>query len=309
MILSASRRTDIPAFYGEWMETRLREGRVLVPNPYSSRQLREVRFTPETADCIVFWTKNAVPFLPVLRRIAAMGYRFYFQHTLTPYGKELEPGIESKRAVLDGMRRLGAEYGKDALVWRYDPIVLGYGWNMERHLEAFGQLCRALHDDTGRCVLSFLDLYPGRMNTSEFRAATEEEMNALASGFAQIAAEYQLPLQMCAEAGDYTRFGIGPSACIDPELVAKAAGYPLNLKRDKSGRKLCGCAESVDIGMYGSCGHGCRYCYASGGRALRRLCHDPASPMLLGRPNGEEQLKTLVFHSNRAESSGQLPLF
>ena len=142
MILSASRRTDLPAFYGEWTENRLREGRVLVPNPFRPSQVRDLRFSPETVDCIVFWTKNAGPMLPRLPRIRAMGYSFYFQHTLTPYGPELEPGLANKRQVLADMRRLGEMLGPEGLVWRYDPILTGFGWTAERHLEAFGQLCR-----------------------------------------------------------------------------------------------------------------------------------------------------------------------
>ena len=159
MILSASRRTDLPAFYGEWLENRLREGRVLAPNPYNPHQVRDLRFTPEDIDCVVFWTKNAGPFLPRLPRIREMGYPFYFQHTLTPYGPELEPGLPDKRQVLSFMRRIGETYGPDSLVWRYDPILTRGKWTAERHLEAFGQLCRGMEGAAGRCITTHLDLY------------------------------------------------------------------------------------------------------------------------------------------------------
>lgn len=286
MILSASRRTDLPAFYGEWTENRLREGRVLVPNPFRPSQVRDLRFSPETVDCIVFWTKNAGPMLPRLPRIREMGYSFYFQYTLTPYGPELEPGLANKRQVLADMRRLGEMLGPEGLVWRYDPILTGFGWTAERHLEAFGRLCRALGGAAGRCVVSFLDIYRGMERA--FSPVPPEEAERLARGLGQIAAEYRLPLFACSEEGDFSRFGIGRSACIDPTLVSAAAGRTVSVPRDRNQRPGCGCAASVDIGMYGSCRHGCRYCYASGGRRLKSARHNPASPLLL-EPGGHER--------------------
>ncbi|MGI5893625.1 MAG: DUF1848 domain-containing protein [Candidatus Merdivicinus sp.] len=306
MIISASRRTDIPAFYGEWMYQRLQEGRVHVPNPYRPHQVREILFSPESIDCIVFWTKNLLPFLSYLPEISRMGYSFYFQHTLTPYGTDLEPGIAEKRKILDGMRRFGEHYGSDALVWRYDPILLNSEWKISRHIDAFGQLCRAMQETVGRCVISFLDLYPGRMKTRSFREITPEEMEILAREFGKIAAEYRIPLYTCAEAGDYTAYGIQHSSCIDPELAEKAAGYPLKLTADRYQRTGCGCAESLDIGMYGSCPHGCRYCYASGGRRLVSEIHDPNSPRLLGYPDKEDSVQKVLTVSDKKE---QLCLF
>lgn len=298
MILSASRRTDIPAFYGEWLENRLREGRVQIPNPYRPRQVRELRFSPDAVDCLVFWTKDARPLLPRLGRIAGMGYAFYFQHTLTPYGPEIEPGICGKRAILEGMKRIGAAYGPDAMAWRYDPVLLGQGWDEGRHLEAFGQLCRALKGYAGRCVMSFLDLYPGRMDCRAFAEVPPEARQRLAEGLGKIAAENGMPLYACAEEGDYARYGILPSACIDPVLASKAAGRPVAADRDGGQRPGCGCAESIDIGMYGSCLHGCRYCYASGGRQLRSRAHNPSSLRLLGEEGPEDTVRPLVLKGN-----------
>ncbi len=279
MILSASRRTDLPAFYGEWLENRLREGRVLAPNPYNPHQVRDLRFTPEDIDCVVFWTKNAGPFLPRLPRIREMGYPFYFQHTLTPYGPELEPGLPDKRQVLSFMRRIGETYGPDSLVWRYDPILTRGKWTAERHLEAFGQLCRGMEGAAGRCIISFLDIY-ARMERG-FSPVSPEDVEKLAAGIGKIAEEYRLPVSACCEEGDFSRWGIGKSACIDPALAEKAAGRPVPTQKDRNQREGCGCAASVDIGMYGACRHGCRYCYASGGKRLRSSRHDPDHPQLL----------------------------
>lgn len=279
MIISASRRTDLPAFYGEWTENRLREGRVLIPNPYNPHQVRDFRFSPEDIDCVVFWTKNAGPFLPRLSRIHEMGYSFYFQHTLTPYGRNMEPGLPDKREVLSNMKRIGEQLGPDGLIWRYDPIVINKEWSLSRHLETFDRFCQQLDGATGRCVISFVDRY-SRMET-RYPVIPPDVMEKAASEIAKIAGEYHLPVYACCEELDFTPWGIRQSACIDPVLVGKIAGHPISATKDRNQRKGCGCAASVDIGMYGACRHGCRYCYASGGRRLRLMTHDPDYPQLL----------------------------
>ena len=294
MILSASRRTDIPAFYGEWLEKRLKEGRVQIPNPFRPRWVKELQFSPETVECIVFWTKNAVPFIPRLPGIQGMGYSFYFQYTLTPYGLDIEPGLFSKRTVLENMLRLGEIC---PVVWRYDPILLTNEWPVSRHEEAFGQLCRRLAGSVCRCVISFVDAYPGQVSSGLFPEAKPEEMDLLAEAFGRIGKEHNLPIFTCAEKRDFSPFSIQKSACIDPELVWLATGCRFALPPDKNQRKACGCARSVDIGVYGSCLHGCRYCYASGGRNLARLAHCPDSLRLLGGPLPGEEIRAAVLVS------------
>lgn len=288
MILSASRRTDIPAFYGEWLEQRLREGVVQIPAPYRPHTVKELHFTPENIDCIVFWTKNILPFLPRLDTIRQMGYHFYIQHTLTAYDNRIEPGLPDKTGILEGIRRAGATFGPDAIVWRYDPIFFDAEHTPEWHAEQFASLCKELQGRVCRCVISFLDPYPGR--TGKFPEPQQFQMEQTAKLLGQIAACCHMELFTCAEAGDYGRFGIRKGSCIDPVLVQKAAGSPLLLKKDTGQRSACGCMKSLDIGIYGSCPHRCGYCYASGSRSLSRMVHNPASLRLLGEQHPEDKI-------------------
>lgn len=289
MIVSASRRTDIPSYYGEWLVNRLREGSVLIPNPYHAGRLGRLTLSPDIVDCIVFWSKNPAPLIDRLPEIDAMGYRYYFQFTLTPYGAALEPGLPPKDDLTRVFLKLARRVGPGRMVWRYDPIIVTPEYTVARHLECFRALCGALQGAACRCVLSFYDPYPHLGN--DLRAPSRGEMLALAEGFAGIAAPYRLPLFTCAEEIDLSRFGIGHSACIDGALAANAAGYPLRVRKDPGQRPACGCAESVDIGAYSTCPRGCVYCYATRDEKAakrRAAAHDPSSPMLTGRPRGDE---------------------
>ena len=302
MLLSASRRTDLPAFYSEWFLRRLREGFLLVRHPRDAGVLWRVGLSPEWVDCIVFWTKNPLPMLGRLDELDRLGYPYYFQFTLTPYGPELEPGLPDKRALADAFRALSARIGPGRVVWRYDPVVLDAGHPLPWHLERFQALCGALAPYTRRCVFSFVDAYP--QLHGGFRELGAAEMRAVAEGFAKIAGAYGLPLDTCCERLDLAEFGIRQGACIDPALAGEAAGAAIRARRDPGQRPGCGCAESVDVGAYGTCRHGCAYCYAGGGRAAPP--HDTASPLLCGRPRGDERI---VDRTAPSLKDGQLTLY
>lgn len=301
MILSASRRTDIPAFYSDWLMNRLKEKYVLVPNPRNPKRLGRVRLSPEWVDCIVFWTKNPLPMMDKLAAVEELGYRFYFQFTLTPYGPEVERGLPPKarlvRAFLDLSRRLGPE----RMVWRYDPVLVDGSFSVGWHLKQFHRLCGALDGAAGRCVFSFIDVYPNLRK--KFRALSRDEMLAVAEGFSQTARAHHLPLFSCCETIDLSRFGIRPSACIDRKLIETIVGCPIRARKDPNQRPACGCIESVDIGVYDTCRNGCAYCYAtSGEKAVRRnvSAHDPKSPLLTGHPRGDERI------TDRTSPSGKI---
>lgn len=293
MILSASRRTDIPAFYGSWMLRRLQEGFVRVRNPFRPRQVREISLSPDVVDCIVFWTKNIGPFLEFLPEIQKMGYSVCIQHTLTPYGTDLEPGLPSKRLLLEQLRCLGTEIGPDRIAWRYDPIIVDAAHPVLYHLEQFDRMCRLLKGSVSRCFFSFLDLYPSRMQTRKFLPVREEDMHLLAAGLSKSAAQYGIPLFTCAEEISLEKNGISHGACIDPVWISQLSNKTVPARKDPNQRPSCGCAESIDIGAYGSCPHRCAYCYASGNRMLNRLFHDPDSPFLLGSPDPADQISQL----------------
>ena len=308
MIISASRRTDIPAFYSEWLLTRLRAGFVHVRNPRNPRQTASVDLSPAVVDCIVFWTKNAGPMLDKLTAIEKMGYAYYFQYTLTPYDQRLEPGL-AKAAAIDSFKQLGDKIGRQRLIWRYDPVIINADCTVAYHLERFGALCAGLSAYTGTCVISFIDLYRKLRKRAAGMidaAVSPPAMRRLVQGFAAIAGEYQLRLAACAEE-DFAAYGLAPAACIDRALIEQICGNPLQLKKASGQRANCRCAASIDIGAYDCCPHGCLYCYATTSRQtaeINRQRHDPASPLLIGYADGEVKTRPV-----KSLKTAQLQLF
>ena len=287
MIISASRRTDIPALYSDWLLKRLEAGFVMFPNPRNAKRLGRVTLSPELVDCIVFWTKNPVPMLDKLQKIDAMGYFYYFLFTITPYDSVIEPGLPPKAALMDTFAEL-ARRGK-AVIWRYDPVIIDELHTVRWHIEQFERMCERLRPFMQRCVISFIDPY--KSIKKYFRAMTAAEITEIAAGFSPIAARYGLSLVTCAEEIGLERYNIGHSACIDVDFTAGIIGRPVAAKRAVGQRSACRCAESIDIGAYDTCVNGCRYCYAvSGGvRAVRaHKSHDINAPMLIGYPSGGE---------------------
>ena len=300
MIISASRRTDIPAFYSDWLMHRLTAGSVLVPNPRSVTRWGQVSLALSVVDCLVFWTKNPIPMLDKLARIEEMGYAFYFQFTLTPYGRDIEPHLPPKDELIAAFRALAKQLGKHRVQWRYDPVLLDEAHTIDWHAQQFDRLCAELADSTTRCTISFIDQY--RSMKKAFRPLTQEEMTELAATFAATARGYHLPVCTCAEAVDLSHLGISHGACIDKSVVEAATGCAVALPPAKNQRDACACVDSVDIGVYDTCGNGCRYCYATWSlpRAVRQLgAHDPHAPALIGYPPPD------AIITQRAASSGK----
>ena len=209
MIISASRRTDLPAFYPAWLLRRLQEGFCLVPNPLNPKQVSRVSLSPQDVDAIVFWTKNPAPLLNALPELVA--YPYYFQFTLTPYGKNIEPGLPAKRELVETFQTLSRQIGRERVVWRYDPILLTAEWNVERHARAFREMMAELAPYTDTCVLSFVDLYrKTERNTRSIGllSLTMDTMREIAARFADIAAGTGVRLQSCAEELDLARVSI-----------------------------------------------------------------------------------------------------
>ena len=307
MIISASRRTDIPAFYPEWMMNRLREGEVLVPNPRNPGRLSKIILTPDTVDCIVFWSKYPKRILPYLDAIRDMGYEFYFEYTITAFGPEVERGLPPKEREVEVFCELVQRIGAERVDWRFDPIMVTEQYPESWTLEQFDMLCEKLAPYTRRCIISFLDAY--RHLGKQYRELDEAQMRRLAAGVSKTAGMYGLPLYTCAETIDLSEYRIGHSACIDPNKLERLLGCPVKTAKDSGQRPACGCAASVDIGMYDTCGHGCRYCYATflkeDALRARRMLHNPNSPMLLGEPTGEELVTVKQGKSGKAGIAGQ----
>ena len=302
MIISASRRTDIPAFYGEWLLNRLRAGEVLVRNPMQSKQVSRILLTSQTVDALVFWTKNPENFLPCLPEIDTLGYSYYFLFTLTPYDATLEPGVPEKGRIVEVFRRLSRLIGPERVVWRYDPVVLTDRCTPSWHVEEFGRLAGELSGYTERCIISFLDDYRkirGRMRNTGYILPDKAMMGELAGRFADIGGKRNMKLFTCSQDVDLSCHGILHSRCIDADLVEHISGRRLlRVKKAGSQRHACGCVVSRDIGSYNTCTHGCLYCYAVSSQtqaSLARRQYDPLSPMLCDYLRGDETIHNAFY--------------
>lgn len=293
MIVSASRRTDLPAFHKEWLLRRLDDGFALTENPFNTKKLTFVPLEKGVTDMIWFWSKNPAPLLPELNALDGYGIPYAFHFTLTPCGPAIEPGTADKEHLLRTFLALSEHLGPERVIWRYDPIIMADGLDVEEHIRLFGKMARILRGSTERCILSFLDIYTRNKTplTGLCRPPSDEEIFRLAEGISEAATRNGISLFTCSEAADLSRFGIGHAACIDKTLTERIIGAPIKVKKAAGQRPLCGCVESTDIGAYDTCPMGCRYCYATAGlNAVKKrlaLC-DSASPLLCGQPDGRE---------------------
>lgn len=311
MIISASRRTDIPTYYSEWFFNRLREGYVLVRNPMNARQISRISLSPEAVDGIVFWTKNPVPMLSRLGELEP--YPYYFQFTLTAYGRDVEPNLPGKNGVLiPAFQELSRMAGRERVVWRYDPIFLSDRYTVEYHCRYFRVLAAKLGEYTEKCTVSFLDFYRStarNMRSLHIREMTAAQQREMMERFSEIAGEYGLYIDTCSEAISLEDLGISHASCVDRERLERIGGYRLKVGRDRNQREECGCAASVDIGAYDTCGNGCLYCYATDSppRAAERVrAHRPDSPILFGTVGPEDVIREREAVSLREQ---QLSLF
>jgi DNA repair photolyase len=281
---------------------RLQEGYALIPNPRNANRLGRVGLSPENVDCIVFWTKNPAPMLDRLPLIDNMGYKYYFEFTVTAYGKDIERNLPEKQAVIDTFKRLSSKTGPDGVDWRFDPILKNERFTVPWIAEQYERLCEQLHDYTERCIISFVDEYSHTRNRAD--ALSRSEMLEVAGAVSEIAAQYRLPVFSCAEEINLSSHGIEHSSCIDRKKVEQLIGAPITAKKDTGQRPACGCIESVDVGVYDTCGNGCAYCYAvTGEKAVnhRTREHDPLSPLLTGWPKGAEIITDRTAPSQRIE--------
>lgn len=311
MIISASRRTDIPAFYSSWFFNRIKEGYVLVPNPYNSKMISKVGLDPAVVDCIVFWTKNPAPMLNKLNKLKA--YTYYFQFTLNPYGKEIEHHLPPLSKRIDTFKRLSDKIGKEKVIWRYDPVFTNEKYNVAFHQTKFAEIADALQGHTEKCMLGFIDHYQhiraavGKFN---IRPLAKEDIQEMAASFKKTIEKYSLTLDTCTVKVDLSDIGIPSGLCIDNRLIERIAGYPIMAKKDKNQRDICRCAESIDIGTYESCLNGCIYCYAIKGNyntvRYNLNKHDKNSPLLIGEIDKEAVIKEREMRSLR---TSQFSLF
>ena len=303
MIISASRRTDIPSFYSEWFVNRVKEGYVLVPNPFNPKQLGKVRLTPDVVDCIVFWTKNPAPMLHKLE--ALKDFKYYFQFTLNPYGKEIEGNLPSLEQRIDTFKRLADKIGKEKVIWRYDPILTNSQYDTAFHKEAFASIATRLKDHTEKCMIGFIDHYTHVRNAigqQGINPLSSKEIREMATSFIQTVPR-SIHLDTCTVKVDLRDMGIPAGMCIDKGLIERIIGSPITTMKDKNQRDICRCIESIDIGTYDTCRNGCIYCYANTGKtklSRNTLLHDSNSPKLIGFVQDDEVIKEREMKSLRS---------
>ena len=281
MILSVSRRTDIPAFYGRWFLNRLQAGAFYVRNPYNKNLVSLIEVSRENVDCLVFWTKNAINFMQYLTFIDDLGYNYYFHYTITPYHEDLEILNNSKKEIVTNFKELSTRLGKEKVILRYDPILLNDKYDIAYHFKAFIRLCGELKNYTKKVVVSFLDVYQKNsyiVKQNNLIRPNLAQITKLMQGFSKIAQANNLELVTCAEEVALDVYGIKSNSCIDKELIEKITNKKFKrVKYDKT-REFCLCLKCIDIGTYNTCQANCKYCYAN--NKQRMLKHDENSLLL-----------------------------
>lgn len=297
MIISASRRTDILAFYSDWFINRMREGFLLTRNPFNAHQIKRVSLKPEDVDVLVFWTRNPSKLMHFLPEMNSQGYRYYFQYTITGYPRTVEKSVPNPRLAIETFIELSQKIGSDRVVWRYDPILLSNQLPLDEHKRLFSKIAGMLAGKTSRVVISFADFYKKtEKNLKQVDGLIcsditqqQDQLLELSAYIAKVAAVHDMDVRSCAEAVDITSVGIPHGKCIDDALIKDVFGLNLDGKKDSSQREECGCIKSIDIGVYNTCLHGCSYCYATFNHDTvikNQQKHDPTSPFLLGGTEG-----------------------
>lgn len=303
MIISASRRTDIPALYSKWFINRIRIGWCRVPNPLNYNHLSYVSLKPDDVDAIVFWSKNPTPMFKYLDELDMLGFRYYFQFTLNDYPRHLEPKVQPLEERIQTFQKLSLRLSSLRVIWRYDPIIISNQTTPDFHREKFSKLAQSLSGFTNRVVVSFVNYY----RKTEQRLSSLEKFGLkfdrkavnsrygwnLLKDFALIAGRHNMEIFTCAEERDFSRVGVLPGRCINGELLRKLWSLRGHTKKDPSQRAACLCVVSKDIGMNDTCIHGCPYCYSTRNLAMaerRHSEHNPDSPVLWG--SGRELSET-----------------
>ncbi|MBM3302973.1 MAG: DUF1848 domain-containing protein [Deltaproteobacteria bacterium] len=270
-VISASRRTDIPAFYPKWFMNRVAAGYARVVAPFGGGEFR-VSLKPEDVTAIVFWTKDAAPLLPYLDELVRMGHCFTFLYTINGYPPLVEPSVPDRSHTLEVVRSLARGLSRSVIRWRYDTIVLTDSLDRQWHMTNFWSLCRALSPFTTECIFSFCDYYRKTVRNMDrivrnYTVPDEAQCVEMAQEMAEIAGQHGMVLSSCAH--DFlVSEKVGKARCIDPEFLSMVVDSDERLRSLKGlkaapTRKDCGCAGSRDIGAYDTCAHGCVYCYAN----------------------------------------------
>ncbi len=289
MILNVSGRTDIVAFYSEWFMNRLNAGFVDVRNPFFQKKVSRIYF--DDVDAIVFCTKNPIPSLKYLKLITKP---ILYNITITPYKKDIEPNIPPKGEIIKAVKEISKIVGIDSIYIRYDPILLNEKYTLEYHIKAFDNLCKILNGYVKHIIISFIDDYKNVRNNNgilKIKEFTKEDFKQIGINFSNSAKKFGMTVQTCSEEENLTEYGFIKQDCISPSLAFKLTGKT-NFKRWTSrNNKNCNCVNMVDIGMYNSCKHFCKYCYANYDekKVITNFNnHNPNSSLLIGNLESDD---------------------
>ncbi len=274
MIISASRRTDIPAFYAQWFINRIRAGHCTVPNPFNSKQVSRILLCPEDVTIIVFWTRNPQPLIPYLKELDQLGYRYYFQYTVMNNPRLIDTMAPSLSSSLKIFKKLSDLIGPERVIWRYDPVIISNITGIDFHIATYKNIAETLRNYTQRSVISLLDIYPKlkkRLQVLKDKGVeivdcnnkSDKRFDELLYILAGVAEQNKMEIVSCAEDPDLTKYNIHPGKCIDDDYIERVFGIDVAHKEDPAQRRVCGCVVSRDIGVYNTCLSGCQYCYAT----------------------------------------------
>lgn len=291
MILNVSGRTDIVAFYSKWFLNRLKEGYVDVRNPFNPNLVSRINF--EDVDLILFCTKNPIPIVDKLDNIKIP---YIFHITITPYKNDIEPNLPSKSDIIKAVKKISITIGIENVYVRYDPIFISEKYNTEYHIKAFTKLCSLLKGYVKTIIVSFIDNYKNvRKNLPylKYRSFTEEDYKLIGENFSKIAKDNNMVIQTCFEERNLTEYGFIKGECMSKELAFKLTGKTYKKWQARKGN-ACNCVELVDIGVYNSCNHLCKYCYANYDESKVKENinnHDINSTLLIGHINSDDIIK------------------
>lgn len=291
MILNVSGRTDIVAFYSKWFLNRLKEGYVDVRNPFNPNLVSRIDF--DDVDLVLFCTKNPIP---IVDKLGDIKIPYIFHVTITPYKDDIEPNLPSKSKIIEAVKKISTRVGIDNIYVRYDPIFISEKYNIEYHIKAFTKLCSLLKGYVKTIIVSFIDNYKNvRKNLPylKYRSFTEEDYKLIGQNFSKIAKDNNMVIQTCFEERNLTEYGFIKGECMSKELAFKLTGKTYKKWQARKGN-ACNCVELVDIGVYNSCNHLCKYCYANYDESKVKENinnHDINSSLLIGHINSDDIIK------------------
>lgn len=291
MIINVSGRTDIIAFYSKWFLNRLKEGYVDVRNPFNPNLVSRINF--DDVDLILFCTKNPIPIIDKLDNIKIP---YIFHITITPYKNDIEPNLPSKSDIIEAVKKISTTIGIENVYVRYDPIFISEKYNTEYHIKAFTKLCGLLKGYVKTIIVSFIDNYQNvRKNLPylKYRSFTEEDYKLIGENFSKIAKNNNMVVQTCFEERNLTEYGFTKGECMSKELAFKLTGKTYKKWQARKGN-ACNCVELVDIGVYNSCNHLCKYCYANYDESKVKVNiknHDVNSSLLIGQLKQSDIIK------------------